>query len=147
MKLYLIQHGEAEKKEVDPERPLTAKGKKDIAKISASLKGSKTAKIYHSGKLRAQQTAELIAPGGRTEARDQLAPNDPLDPILDEIKKSTEDLMIVGHLPFLGKLASLLLTGDQEKNTVSFQQGAVLCLERPAGGNWSILFFITPEQV
>ena len=53
--------------------------------------------------------------------------------------------MIVGHLPFLGKLVALLVTGREELEIVEFQYGGVVCLERRAGGSWKIGWMITPR--
>ncbi|MES9849230.1 MAG: histidine phosphatase family protein, partial [Candidatus Thiodiazotropha sp.] len=68
MKLYLVQHGEACKKEVDPDRPLTDRGREDIDRLATFLKqaGIRPDRVVHSGKLRAMQTAgrltDAIAP-------------------------------------------------------------------------------------
>lgn len=63
MKLYLVQHGEAKRKEEDPSRPLTNKGIKDAEKVAKYISKLevKAKKIFHSGKLRAKQTAEIYA--------------------------------------------------------------------------------------
>ena len=63
MKLYLVQHGEAEPKEANPERPLTEKGLSDVKKAASLLANSvlKVDMILHSGKKRAEQTARTIA--------------------------------------------------------------------------------------
>ncbi len=63
MKLYLVQHGEARSELEDPERSLTARGEEETRKISDATKrlSIRPAKIYHSGKKRAEQTAGIIA--------------------------------------------------------------------------------------
>ena len=55
MKLYLVQHGEACAKDVDPERPLTDQGNADTDRLAAFLKqaGIQVERVIHSGKLRA----------------------------------------------------------------------------------------------
>ena len=60
MKLYLVQHGEACAEDVDPERPLTAQGRADVERLAAFLQqaGIQVGRVIHSGKLRAEQTAE-----------------------------------------------------------------------------------------
>ncbi len=55
--------------------------------------------------------------------------------------------MLVGHLPHMSRLASLLLKGDAEKNAVNFKQGSVVCLENPGDGNFSVEWMVTPELV
>ncbi len=118
MKLYLIQHGEATTEEVDPSRPLTAKGRSDVQKIASFLKGAGVCLkvILQSGKTRARETAEIIGahlgPDCQVKVREGLGPNDSVLALAKEISGTRDDLMIVGHLPFLGKLASLLLSGS-----------------------------------
>ena len=137
MKLYLAQHGEAESKETNPERPLTTKGRQDVESSAKLIDPGSISKIYHSGKLRAKETAEILARGRETTERELLTPMDPIDSIVEEIEKNSEDLMIVGHLPFMAKLASFLLAGNQEKETIQFEQGVVFCLEKK--DKWKLL--------
>ncbi len=151
MKLYLIQHGEATTEEVDPSRPLTAKGRIDVQNIASFLKGAKLGPtdILHSSKTRARQTAEIIAaqlaPGCQVKERHGLAPNDPIDALVNEVSRMANDLVIVGHLPFLGKLAAKLLAGMESKNVVAFRQGAVVCLQRNEDQTWQVAWMISPE--
>ncbi len=153
MKLYLIQHGEAKPEEEDPDRPLTEKGKKEILSLSKIASGLhiSPAKVYHSGKLRARQTAEILSgtlniPHALVQAAQGLNPNDDVRPWAGQISKEKEDLMLVGHLPFLSKLSSLLLCGNENVRLISFRYGAILCLEQMEGGGWSIHWMITPEM-
>ena len=151
MKLYLMQHGEATTEEVDPSRPLTAKGRSDVQKIALFLKGAGVDPrlILQSGKMRARQTAEIVAaqlgPDCQVKERGGLAPNDPVSPPTKEFSGMADDLMIVGHLPFLGKLASMLLAGSEAKNVVAFRQGGVICLQRNEDQSWQVAWMVTPE--
>jgi phosphohistidine phosphatase len=54
--------------------------------------------------------------------------------------------MIVGHLPFLERVASLLLTGDENRRPVLFGYGAVVCLEKKDTGGWAVLWVLIPEM-
>jgi len=89
----------------------------------------------HSGKLRAAQTAQLlvreIGVEPRVEARPGLAPNDPVVPVALWLRTGTEhqSLALVGHMPFLGRLASLLVVGDEQAQVVGFQKGGLVKLE------------------
>ncbi len=151
MRLYLIQHAEAKPEEEDPERRLNEEGIRNVGRVAAVLRplGLDVNVIWHSGKARARQTAELIAPAlsGRPEIvqHDGLAPKDAVAPIRDVIEQRAEDLMVVGHLPFLGKLAALLLTGDEAREIVAFRFGCVVCLERQTDGRWKIVWMLVPE--
>lgn len=151
MKLFLIQHGEATSEQVDPLRPLTSKGEADVRKIASFLKGRgvKPALIYHSGKLRAKQTAEIIATtialNDLLKERRGLLPQDPINDICQEIGQSVQDLMIVGHLPSLSKLANYLLTGKEDANLIAFRQGGVVCLQRDNDQLWRIGWMVIPD--
>jgi phosphohistidine phosphatase len=151
MKLYLIQHGEATSEQENPSRPLTGKGAEDVKKTASFLAkiGPGPISIRHSGKLRARQTAQILAdslgPDCELREAENLSPNDPVKDLADELKQITMDLMIVGHLPFLGKLASALLSGSESKNPVAFRQGGVVCLLRTEEQTWQVAWMIVPE--
>jgi phosphohistidine phosphatase len=151
MKVYLVQHGEPVSKDVDPDRPLSDKGRQDVEKVGALLKRIKVrvAVILQSGKTRALQTADILdgklgAAKGVVE-KAGLAPNDSVAPIRDELMEAQEDVMIVGHLPFLAKLATTLMGGTEEQSFVEFKQGGVVCLQEGEAGNWHLGWMIIPE--
>ncbi len=148
-KLYLVQHGEARSELEDPERSLTGRGEEETRKISDAAKRLSIcpAKIYHSGKKRAEQTAGIMRAALDLPAqRDQgLNPNDAIRPWVERISAEAEDLMIVGHLPFLAYLASLLTAGRQTADVVSFDASSIACLNRRDPGQWRIEWMITPK--
>ncbi|MEA3226740.1 MAG: phosphohistidine phosphatase SixA, partial [Planctomycetota bacterium] len=135
MKVYLIRHGEAVSSGVDPQRPLSEQGRADVRKIAAFIKpmGIHVEHIWHSGKPRAAQTVEILAGAVAAEkdcsSHEGLKPNDAASAIADEINAYDTDLMIVGHLPFLSNLASLLTAG-RKTVVVAFDAGAIACLEQ-----------------
>ncbi len=151
MKLYLVQHGEAAAKEIDPERPLTQQGQNDVGRIAVVLAGAgiRVSRIIHSGKLRARQTADIlgsaVAPGVEAAVSDDIDPLD--DPAEFDWQKASggEDTILVGHLPFMAKLASHLVVGDAVQALVEFRPGSVLCLESTDSGNWHISWMLRPE--
>jgi phosphohistidine phosphatase len=151
MKLYLVQHGEAKSEAEDPERSLTVRGEKETRKISEAARrlGIRPSKIFHSGKKRAGQTAEAIAGAlNLTAQMDQgLNPNDDIRPWVKRISGETGDLMIVGHLPFLEKLASFLVCGDEGARAVLFRYSAIVCLEKRGPGSWAVDWILKPEMV
>lgn len=111
-------------------------------------------RIYHSGKLRAQQTAEVLARHlgvvGKVEAKSGLNPNDEVAPIKDWLDQLSSQAMgsivIVGHLPFLDKLASLLVAGTEDAHVVAFQNaGIVKVVPKSTGSGYSIQWVITPD--
>jgi len=153
MRIYLVQHGQAKPEEVDPERRLTDKGASDVGKVAAFIRPLqlRVDSIWHSGKARAAQTADIlaasVAPSRRVLQRSGLAPNDTVEPIVKELVQATEDLMIVGHLPFLSRLASVLVVGDESKEIIAFQQGGIVCLgSEPAGqSRWRVEWMVVPD--
>jgi phosphohistidine phosphatase len=105
--------------------------------------------IWHSDKARAQQTGELLA--GAVWARDRLVQHEGLGP-KDQVAATKEaleqtggDLMIVGHLPFLGKLVALLVTGSEKNEIVEFRFGGVVCVERRDDKKWKVAWMVTPS--
>jgi len=153
MRLYLVQHGKAASKEVDPARPLTKEGAAELQAVAKFISNKRlcVSNIWHSGKRRAVETAEILAEAVKSEEgvsfHEGLSPNDDVSLLRDELGTMKGDVMIVGHLPFLGKLASLLLAGSEEAGVVSFINGGVVCLERKEAGGWQIEWVVTPEIV
>ena len=150
MRLYLAQHGEAKSEAEDPERSLTMRGEEETRKISDAAKrlGIRPSRIYHSGKKRAEQTARIIGEAINLSAQlgRGLNPNDDVRPWVERISGEAEDLMIVSHLPFLEKLASFLVCGDERAKAVMFRYSAIVCLERSVSGRWSVNGVIKPED-
>ena len=152
MKLYLVQHGNAAAKEIDPDRSLTEKGKDDVGKVAGFIRPLDiSAQLWHSGKTRAAQTAEILAEAmtvkGGGSVKEGLSPNDDVKKTKEQIESADEDVVIVGHLPFLGKLASLLVTGNESKGTVSFKQGGMVCLECDDDKRWQVVWMVIPEII
>jgi phosphohistidine phosphatase len=153
MKLYLVQHAKAAPKLVNPQRPLTEEGRRDVQKVAAFIKPLNLCVDYlwHSGKRRAAETAELLAKvidiKEATIARDGLGPNDDVTALRDKLLSSPQDIMIVGHLPFLSKLASLLLAGSESAETIAFKNGGIVCLNRSEANQWQVDWVITPELI
>lgn len=151
MEVYLVQHGEALPKDSDPSRPLTEEGRSEIRRMAALLgRGVSIERLYHSGKERARQTAEILMtmPGCAAppeESRD-LAPNDPVEPWAERLAESDRSTMLVGHLPFMGRLASLMLTGKATMEAVGFTPGTVLGMSRTDSG-WRLKIMIRPDMV
>jgi len=154
MRLYLVQHAESKRKEDDPSRPLSEKGEGDIRKVAKFAEKHlqiQVRQIVHSGKLRAKQTAEILAEHINPEKGVKVAEG--LEPLSDpkvwesQLAETTEDIMIVGHLPHLSKLASHLLARDEIKDIVTFRMAGISCLERNESDHWTIRWMITPEII
>jgi len=152
MKLYLVQHAQAVSKEQNPGRPLSEKGFADAAKMAAFLlnAGVLVDEVAHSGKTRAEETADVLAktvwPGKAAVHLDGLGPNDNTDHLLHGAEAAGGDLMVVGHQPFLGRIAARCLTGREDGVTVGFKPGTIVCLERDQIG-WQLSWMMRPELV
>lgn len=152
MRLYLIQHGKALPEEIDPKRSLSDEGKADVERMASFLKEKKISvdSIWHSEKLRAKQTAQIlgekIQPKEGLREMKELAPLAPVEGIAEKIIEENKDIMLVGHLPFLQKLASLILTKSTDYHLINFSQGGCVCLEG-SEGVFSISWIIKPELI
>jgi len=150
VQVYLVQHGEAKPETEDPARPLTDRGREEVRRVArhAAALGLQVAEIRHSGKLRARQTAEIfaaaLAPPHGVQEMDGLAPADATGKARGEVESASEPLMLVGHLPHLRRLASLLLVGDPEQEIIRFRNGAIVCLVKTEGG-WLLQWVLSPE--
>lgn len=151
MKLYLVQHGAALPKDLDAERSLSDRGRNDIGRVADFLRsaGIRVARVAHSGKTRARQTAEILASavlsGRSPELLDGIDPKDPVMPFAELVGAWDEDSLIVGHLPFMSRAVCLLLTGDEEHAAVDFRPGSLVCLEREKDGPWGLAWMVRPE--
>lgn len=152
MRLYLARHGEAKGRDEDPERGLTDAGDDGVEKVSVAVArattGARPERILHSGKKRARQTAEILARSlgcSDVSETDGLAPNDDPGAWLGRLSEGG-DLMLVGHLPFMDRLASLLVCEDADRGAFRFVEAAVLCLESGEGSfGWKVVWMVTPD--
>ena len=151
MKVYVVRHGDAVSSDVNPKRPLSEQGFADIRKVASFIKPLEISveHIWHSGKLRAAQTAEILAEAMLVEkdcsAHEALGPNDDITNIAEEIEAYNTNLMIVGHLPFLAYLISLLAADNETANIAAFAAGSIACLNRRSPGQWQIEWMLTPH--
>ncbi|MBI4241133.1 MAG: phosphohistidine phosphatase SixA [Candidatus Rokubacteria bacterium] len=150
MELYLVQHGEAEPESVNPARPLTGRGRLEVRRVAraAARLGLGIQQIRHSGKRRAEETAailgEALGPLEGVVAVSGLNPNDDVRPVAEDLARESRSLMLVGHLPFIARLAGLLVAGDPDRPVVRFRYAAVVCLGLEEG-RWLVNWVLTPE--
>jgi phosphohistidine phosphatase len=159
MDIFLVRHGEALSEEQDEQRPLSPEGSADVQRVAAYLAqlGSRLSEgpvqeIRHSGKARAQQTAETIASAlglsERLMVDDELRPRGDARALYKQLRNRREDgaaLFVVGHLPHLRDLAGLMLNGDEDEFTFDLAPGGVLKLAYRDG--WRLEWYITPACV
>ena len=146
-----MQHGEAAAADVDPERPLTDAGRGSVGVVAAHAAacGVHVDRIVHSGKLRAEQTAAILAGALGCDVVDQvdgLSPNAAVQEAADALVDAARagSLAIVGHLPFLDRFAALLVAGDCTAQVVAFRNGGLVKLV-PTQWGYAVAWAITPE--
>lgn len=151
MKAILVQHGEAHSRDEDPDRPLTERGAADVRRLAASLEraGVRAARVCHSGRTRAAQSAAILqaALGGAAARREpDLGATDPVAPVAERLVQWQGVTLLAGHQPFMGRLLSRLLCGDEEALATAFVPGSAACLEHDEQeGRWRLLWLLRPE--
>ena len=139
--LFLVHHGDAVGPDVDPMRPLSDRGRVEVDALAqkASDRGAKPDLIWHSGKLRARQTAEAYLkrcnPLAVFSAARGLQPNDPTNWIVDAVGTETKHILLAGHFPHLPRLLGRLTTGNAEAHPVDFPLNGIVALE-DVNGKW-----------
>jgi len=155
MELYLMQHGEARAKEEDPDRPLTDAWRATVERVArrAAGFGLRLDAIQHSGILRARQTAEILASqvGAHEQVgeRGGLTPLDPVAPVADWLLGQAAEataVTLVGHLPFLDRLASRLVAGDEAAEVLAFRMGGLVKLvPKQQRVGFAIVWVLAPD--
>lgn len=146
--IYLVHHGEAVGPDIDPMRPLSERGRGAVLLLAdeAARRNVKPEVIWHSGKLRARQTAEafwkVCHPFATVTAERGLQPDDPPAWMRDRLFGETRDLMLVGHMPHLERLLRVM-TGTGEQTTAGFPLHGMIALE-PQGDVWRETWRIGP---
>ena len=150
MAVFLVQHGLSLPKEQDPGRGLSEAGITDVARMAEVAKGYEVPvkTIFHSGKKRALQTAEIFASALNPEGG--VMETAGLNP-MDDVKAFSQNLspedngMFVGHLPFMEKLTTFLITQDMKRPVFQFQNGGIVCLDQYGDENgWVIKWTLMP---
>ena len=151
MALYLVQHAKSQSKEIDPDQSLSNEGIADVKRIAGVAKGYgvHVSRIQHSGKKRARQTAEIFAselePPCGVHQIDGISPLDDVAVFARQLRNE-EDLMVVGHLPFMERLVSFLIIGSAEKTIIKFQNGGIVSMDKgPESTAWFIQWTLMPK--
>jgi phosphohistidine phosphatase len=144
MKLILVRHGEATSTSENPERPLTITGRRHAESVATWLEscGHTVDEVFHSEKLRARQTAKIFGNrlgvhAAKVRQRPGLKPHDDPGAVAGELAADGRSVMVVGHLPFLNRLASTLLVNDADRLRFRFVDAGAVVLASRCGG-WEI---------
>jgi phosphohistidine phosphatase len=149
--IYLVRHGEAVSERIDPARPLTRAGREEVERVAdrAASQKVQVSAIFHSGILRAKQTAEIIAQrlgfSSGTRELSGLLPQDDPSIARAELETAESPIMLVGHLPHLSRLASLLVSGQMESEVVQFAPATMVCCATDVSG-WKLAWTLAPQS-
>lgn len=148
-----MRHGDALGGIDDYARPLSDAGRAEAARAGVFLEraGAAPRMIYHSDLLRAVETAELVAEKlgihSEMEKRKDLRPECPWRSFADDFMKNNmpSNALVVGHMPFVGNLASYLLCGN-ESMSIKFTTGSIICVERSEAG-WTLRYHMPAKMI
>ncbi|MCX7846984.1 MAG: phosphohistidine phosphatase SixA [bacterium] len=150
--VYLVRHADALAQEPDHSRPLSPKGEESARRVAEWLARCSLdvpQRVYHSGLLRAEQTARILAEvcaWPAPTATRQLGPTDDPEYWVERLARAREPLALVGHMPMLGALAASLLTGDPDGAVLQLKKMSVAALERE-DEEWSLRWLIRPALI
>lgn len=142
MQLYLVRHGKAETGEVDYRRRLTERGRSDVEHQASILHKARVQvdRVEHSGLIRAEETATILARAidSPLSKASYLAPDASVHSAAQAAEGSgCAALMLVGHLPFMERLASYLLIRNAEASILHFRTATIACLSDELGA-WMV---------
>jgi len=151
MTLYLVQHGQSLPKDVDPDQGLSRTGVAETERIAGVAKGYQVnvGRIMHSVKTRARKTADVFAsalnPTGGVKEVEGLKPMDDVAAFAATLSPDT-NIMLVGHLPFMERMTSYLVTGSVDQPVFKFQNSGIVCLDQdPETKSWIIIWTLMPH--
>ncbi|NIQ37494.1 MAG: phosphohistidine phosphatase SixA [Proteobacteria bacterium] len=157
MEIYIMQHGQAFSKEVDPERSLSLDGQDQVAASAQALEkiGVGLDLIAVSPKKRARQTAEIVAqslsyPVEDIKITESLQPTAPAAEAIAFLKayEDKERVFLAGHLPSVGEIASDLLS-EGSHVSIHFEMGGVcrIDVDMVQAGSGDLRYYLTPDQL
>ncbi|QTS83742.1 phosphohistidine phosphatase SixA [Coxiella endosymbiont of Amblyomma nuttalli] len=153
MKLYCVRHGHAEQlPNKSGERPLTQKGIEEINRIATYLayRDVHAIHVMHSGKLRAQQSAvilaEAVAKNQLIEVCELLGSDHQIALLIDRVQEWHDDTLLVGHMPCMSQLVNTLILGDDYPDILRFTPATVVCLEQ-FENRWILNWVLRPDLV
>ncbi|MFN8642865.1 MAG: phosphohistidine phosphatase SixA [Candidatus Binatia bacterium] len=159
--LYLMRHGIAQDPGPgmdDADRALTAEGAEKTTAVAKGLRASEVRldAILSSPLRRAQETARLagtvLAPDLEVLLRPALSGGVAASDIAAGLRPphGARQVLVVGHQPDLGELASFLLTGSARTCPLPFKKAAVAAIEvdgLPPRRTGVLHWFLTPGQL
>ena len=150
MNLYLMRHGDAS---LEPGNPLSPRGRSEAETIGCffAVRELGIEKIHHSTKLRAKESAHIVA--GLIGCEKSVVETEGIGPLddavlwADRLRSIESNLLIVSHMPFLPNLFSALVCGYADENLVQFAPASVVCIRRLSVGMWALQWMVTPKLI
>ncbi len=139
MRVVLVHHADAVGPDVDPQRPLSSVGRLQAGELADAVaeSGFRPAAIWHSGKLRSKETAQaflrVAAPFADFRMIRGLRPDDPPEWLHGDLASESRDVLLVGHMPHIARLANLLAPG-----AAAIPLHGMVGLERVEDGRWRV---------
>jgi phosphohistidine phosphatase len=137
--IYLVHHAAALEADIDAQRPLSSEGRAHAERlaIEAAGRGVRPVAMWHSGKLRARQTADAFRsacnPSAEFSAIRGLQPTDPPEWIRDRLVSEEREILLAGHFPSLPRILHLLVSGAMDGGADEFPLHGLVALERREG--------------
>lgn len=152
MNLYIARHADYINADKSKDKTISLKGREDTEKIACFIRlhlSAQIDKIIASEKTRSRETAEIFSeflkPENGIEVNALLNPDKDAQNIIELILAEDNDIMIVGHRPFIDHLIALL-TVNEECNFIEINNSTVVCLKRH-GNEFSIEWILKPEII
>jgi phosphohistidine phosphatase len=163
MNVFILRHGLAVEPgsagfAKDADRPLTAKGERKLWKIGEAIEELEICFdwVLSSPYVRARQTAEIIAEAlgvsKKLEFCEALTPAGSPAKLIETVDAQTpppENVLLVGHEPYLSELISLLISGSRDL-PLTMKKGGLckLAVETLRHGQCATLeWLLTPKQL
>jgi phosphohistidine phosphatase len=163
MNLYILRHGIAVERgtpgfDSDADRPLTAKGKRLVRQIAEAMREMELSfdLIFSSPFPRARQTAEIVAAVFKRQKKlacsNELTPGGNAKSLvghLNKIKPPPENILLVGHEPYLSRFIGLLSAGNADME-IDLKKGGLCKLEVESlrhGRCAKLAWLLTPRQM
>ncbi len=155
-----MRHAHALEDKDDAKRRLSAQGREVTRQVADFFQGKPALAgvhaVWHSPLLRARETAECLVQGLGLDVllveTSGLQPDDDPAVVAQRLDRLDQSVLIVGHEPQLGALATLLVRDKVKPVGFKFKKGAVLALESSGGSHkksgrtrWCVCWHFSPE--
>ncbi len=151
--VLIMRHGAAMSRSESPRRPLSTPGRAEVAKMGAwlSAQGYAIDEIRHSGILRAEETAEILAqylslalppvavPGLEPDANPKV--------LVSSLAEEAKNVIVVAHLPLVYEAVYLLLGSSRPLSELEFETAGITILRRTNSGTWDFVAYAEPSLV